>query len=235
MKRWKAFWDELVNLVLPPACIVCGARIDDQAQVICSDCETGVRPPAGSRCPVCGEAMSGESCVNCQHEEFAFDSYHAMFGYQGTVRDLVHQLKYEGFISPAGYFAAQMSELMQDDEQLRSCDLVCSVPLHRVRKRERGYNQSELIAYAAAVLAGLPYTQPVVRRTYTRSQTRLSRAGRKKNLQGAFKVSEPELVRGKKVILVDDVFTTGTTLHEVAKELKHAGAEQVMALTVARA
>lgn len=235
MKRWKAFWGDLVNLVLPPACLVCGARIDDQAQVICSDCETGVRPPAGSRCPVCGEAMSSENCANCQNEVFAFDSYNTMFGFQGTVRDLVHELKYEGFISPAGYFAAHMSELLQDDEQLRNSDLVCSVPLHRVRKRERGYNQSELIAYAAATLAGLPYAQPVTRNTYTRSQTKLSRAGRKKNLQGAFTVHEPELVRGKKVILVDDVFTTGTTLNEVAKELKNAGAEKVMAVTVARA
>jgi hypothetical protein len=122
--------------------------------------------------------------------------------------------------------------LIESDPQLQDHDFLCPVPLHRVRKRERGYNQSELIAYAASVISGMPYAEPLKRRFYTRSQTLLSRAKRHKNLLNAFKVINANDVKGKRIIVVDDVFTTGSTLNEIAKTLLAAGAGKVTALTV---
>ena len=190
---------------------------------------------SGSSCPQCGAQVTGTECKNCAEESFAFDLTDSLFRYAGAIRELIHKLKYDGYVSPAGYLALPLAEYMQSHDEIKDYDLVCPVPLHRVRKRERGYNQSELIAYAAAQLADLPYSQPLKRRYYTRSQTMLSREKRKKNLHNAFVMVDQKAVQGKKVILVDDVFTTGSTLNEAAKELKAAGAGKVAAITVARA
>jgi len=114
-------------------------------------------------------------------------------------------------------------------------DCVCAVPLHRVRKRERGYNQSELLARKLASELGLPFVQPIYRRVYTRSQTNLSRQARLQNLAGAFALRKRSDIAGKRVILVDDVFTTGSTVNEAAQTLKDAGAAKVAVLTAARA
>ncbi len=235
LKRWKAFLGNLLDLAIPPSCLVCGTRIDDQKEILCSDCESRISMVSGDCCPKCGAVFSGSECSNCARESFAFDATDSLFRYAGSIKDLIHQLKYNGYVSPAGYLALHLADYLQGNEDLHEYDLVCPIPLHRVRKRERGYNQSELIAYAAAKLADLPYAQPLKRSHYTRSQTMLSRENRKKNLHGAFRVTNPKAVKDKKVILVDDVFTTGSTLHEAAKELKAAGASKVAAITVAKA
>lgn len=235
MKRWKAILVNLLDLMIPPACLACGARIDAQDEIICSDCEAKISIVSGNNCPKCGAEVSGPICKNCSNESFAFDSTDSLFRYAGTIKELIHQLKYHGYVSPAGYLSVLLAEYLQSNNEISNYELLCPVPLHRVRKRERGYNQSALIGYAAAQLMNLPYAQPVIRSHYTRSQTLLSRDKRKKNLHGAFRVKDPDAVRGKKIILVDDVFTTGSTLNEVAKELKAAGAEKVAAITVARA
>lgn len=235
LKRWKAFLDNLLDLAIPPSCLVCGCRIDDQKDILCADCESMISVVSGNCCPKCGAVVSGAECANCAKESFAFDVTDSLFKYAGTTKDLIHQLKYNGYISPAGYLAVPLAEYLQSDADLKDYDLICPIPLHRVRKRERGYNQSELIAYAAAKLAEMPYAQPLIRSHYTRSQTMLSREKRKKNLHGAFAICNRDAVKDKKVILVDDVFTTGSTLNEAAKELKTAGAIKVAAITVAKA
>jgi len=114
-------------------------------------------------------------------------------------------------------------------------DLVTAVPLHRVRERERGYNQSELLGRALAFELGIPFAQPVLRHQNTRSQTNLSRQARLDNLSGAFALRRNADVAGKRIIVVDDVFTTGTTVNEVSHVLKAGGASRVAVLTATRA
>jgi len=235
LKRWKALLTDALNLVIPSACLVCGARIDEQSQVICEICEAKIALISSGVCPVCGSEIKDWPCEICLEEAFAFDSARSLFRFNGTIKDLIHALKYNGYESPAGYFALPMAELIESEPALQEHDYICAVPLHRVRKRERGYNQSELIARSVAYLADLPYETPVSRKVNTLSQTLLSKARRVKNLSGAFKVKNPNLVSGKKIILVDDVFTTGSTLNEIAKLLRSAGAKQITAITVARA
>lgn len=235
MKHWKALLAQLRDLVIPPACLACGNRIDDQAQVICESCEAKLSPCGGNLCPVCGSEMSERLCEVCLEEDFSFDRAKSAFRYATPVKELIHALKYNGYQSPAGYFALPLAELIETEEDLQSYDYICAVPLHKVRERERGYNQSDLIAYALSALSGISYVNPVKRRVNTLSQTLLSKSHRVKNLNGAFTVTDLNLVQGKKVIVVDDVFTTGTTLNEIAKVLHQAGAEKICALTAARA
>ncbi len=235
MKLWKAWLADLLNLFFPPACLVCGHRLVDQKLVICEACEARVALVSPAGCPVCGSENQNNPCEVCAEEHFAFSSVRSVFKYRGPVKDLIHELKYNGYNSPAGYFAVPLGELIESDPELQDHDFLCPVPLHRVRQRERGYNQSELIAYAASVISGMPYAEPLKRRFYTRSQTLLSRAKRHKNLLNAFKVINANDVKGKRIIVVDDVFTTGSTLNEIAKTLLAAGAGKVTALTVARA
>ncbi len=226
---------DLLNLIIPPACLVCGQRLDEQAQIICEACEAKIAPLGSNICSVCGSESTGNPCKVCAEEHFSFDSARSVFKFDGPVKELVHQLKYNGFLSPAGYFTLPVAELIDSNKELQNYDFICPVPLHRVRERERGYNQSALIAYGSAALTGIPYAEPVSRKIYTRSQTLLSKALRVKNLKGAFVIRDKSAVAGKIILLIDDVFTTGSTLNEVAKTLLAAGASKVTALTVARA
>ncbi len=226
---------DLLNLFIPPACLVCGARLENQSQVICGNCEAKISLVGQNVCPVCGSENPEIPCTLCAEVHFTFDAAHSVFKFKGPVKDLIHELKYNGYSSPAGYFALPLAELIEISPALKNHDYVCAVPLHRVRRRERGYNQSELIAYATSMMAGIPYAEPVYRCINTYSQTLLSRAKRATNLKNAFKIKKNADVNGKKIIVIDDVFTTGSTLNEIAKTLRSAGAAKVTALTVARA
>ncbi|MDY0150970.1 MAG: ComF family protein [Candidatus Cloacimonas sp.] len=235
MKPWKDLFAPLVDLLIPSACLACGARIDDQQQVICENCEAKLSLMGNNTCPVCGSELTQNGCEVCLEEDFAFDKAQSLFRYSSPVKELIHTLKYNGYLSPAGYFALPLAELIEADDSLQGYDYLCAVPLHPVRERERGYNQSDLIAYSLSVLSGLPYINPVFRRVNTLSQTTLDKAHRAKNLSGAFTVPNHSMVQGKKIIVVDDVFTTGTTINEIAGVLRQAGAIKICALTVARA
>lgn len=225
----------MLELIIPPACLVCGERIEDRTQVICADCETKIAFMGEGTCPVCGSENKEFPCEVCAEGNFEFDSARSVFHFTGAVKELIHILKYEGYVSPAGYFALPIAEMIDSEPDFKDHDYICAVPLHRVRKRERGYNQSDLIAFAVAALTNLPYVNPIRRKINTFSQTLLSREHRIQNLNGAFTVKDKNQVQGKKIILIDDVFTTGSTLNEIAKTLHCAGADKISAITVARA
>jgi ComF family protein len=149
---------------------------------------------------------------------------------------MIHSLKYRGVAELADPLARLLAQLLVRDFPGRRWDLVVPVPLHRVRQRERGYNQSALIAQRLAGMLGWPFDGRLIRRTRpTRSQTHLSRAERLVNVTGAFSCADPPRVRGLQVLLIDDVHTTGSTLNETAKALKEAGAAGVFALSATRA
>jgi ComF family protein len=144
---------------------------------------------------------------------------------------MVHSLKYEGLWTISDWFANQMFRVLLQGKTLAGVDVVTAVPLHRVRRRERGYNQSDLIAKALASRMGKPFTdKALVRTCYTTSQTLLDRRERRKNLIGAFKAAKKG-IKGRSFLLVDDVFTTGTTVNEASKVLLNEGARDVFVMT----
>lgn len=204
------------------------------------------------RCGGCGAAGKGLWCESCDaraqrllpHDrmrrvaltapwesvEFAVASA-ALFA--APLREAIHALKYDGTPGMSEPLARLMGEALQPGDH--ACDAIVPVPLHPARQRERGYNQSELLARQLGGLLGAPLDGRVLRRArHTHYQAQLGAAERRLNVQGAF-VAVAERARGKRILLVDDVLTTGATLGECAMALIGAGATYVSAITLARA
>jgi ComF family protein len=218
---------------------------------VCQDCLAAVRPLSDGVCSVCGERLVGPSafvndrgeasCPLCRRIEPVFARAVAYGSYNGGLRDLIHLLKYQRMRPAATVLGRMLAEAIAGlaPSFQGDCPVVVPVPLHQGKLRERGFNQSELIARSALKLkpAGLEMTlQPATleRRRATQSQTGLSRDQRRENMRGAFLAAKPVSIAGRSVLLVDDVFTTGTTVSECARILRRAGATRVWVATVAR-
>jgi ComF family protein len=182
-----------------------------------------------SFCYICGKPSKGILCDGCKknfeekrvNKIFFPDADHLsqvyiVFEYEGEVRRLIEEFKYEKRKEIARYFSQYFSGLPLD------YDFIVPVPLHPTRLRERGFNQSEVIAKGLAKVYGIPLAKKgVKRRKYTLKQANLTRSERLENLSGAFFVSHPERFRGKRILLVDDVYTTGATMENLAKAFKN--------------
>jgi len=166
-------------------------------------------------------------CGRCRTEENVFDFARSAVFFNDTAREVVHHLKYAGRVSLAVPIGKMLCEIMKSETF--AADVVIPVPLHRRRERQRGFNQAELIAKELK----LPLACGLIRRRKnTATQTGLSRSERMKNLAAAFELCGG--VQGQKVILVDDVLTTGATMNEISRVLKRGKAERVEVLTFAR-
>ena len=210
-----------------------------------------MRPIAGGVCSVCGERLlspyavagaHGEPrCGLCRRIEPPFARAVAYGSYEGGLRELIHLLKY-GQVKPAASVLGRMlAEAIESLESKFPDDIVTvvPVPLHRAKRRERGFNQAEVIARAALKLhpahGRLQMCDAVLqRKRETLSQTGLTSHQRRENMRGAFVVTRPDAVKGRPVLIVDDVYTTGTTVSECARVLRRAGATKIWVATVAR-
>jgi ComF family protein len=160
----------------------------------------------------------------------------AAYRSRGVVRQLIHDFKYNKQLHLRHVVAGWLVATLDDPRlQGRRFDLVIPVPLHPTRKRERGFNQAELLAEALSAHANLPMRNALERIRYTTTQTAFDRSERMENLHNAFRLRKMADVRGLRVLLIDDVLTTGSTLSECARVLKAAGAISVHAATAARA
>lgn len=230
----------LVSLFYAPYCAICFAPVE-HSEYLCDACALAaprIKPPF---CSTCSEPFSGAitetfSCANCAHRLLHFESAVAAYRSRGVVRKLMHDFKYGHQIHLRFPIADWLVETL-DDPRLRDrrFNAVVPVPLHPARKRERGFNQAELLAELLCARANLPLRCSLERIRYTTTQTAFDRAERMENLRHAFRLREKSDVRGLRVLLVDDVLTTGSTLSECARVLKRAGAISVHAATAARA
>lgn len=238
--------------MFPSDCRICGEPLVRISRLpVCEDCLEQIRPVGGKLCSVCGErvlsayAVHGSDgslrCQLCSRVELPFARAVAYGSYQGGLRELIHLLKYNG-IRPAasvlGRMLAEAISAMQPAFGPAPVALI-PVPLHKTKRRERGFNQAELIARAALKCnsaAGqlVLRDQVLLRQRETQSQIGLTSHQRRENLRGAFAVTRAQEVKGKEVLLVDDVYTTGTTASECARVLRRAGATRVWVATVAR-
>ena len=234
-------------VLFPSECRLCNTSLLNISRLpVCDECLALIHPLRASVCVLCGERlapaqllMGDGQCVHCRQLPPAFARAVSFGEYEGELRGLIHLLKYES-VTPAapvlgGMLATAILELLSACES--SLPIIVPVPLHRGKRRERGFNQAELIARAAVQQLPQPLeiaTRVLVRHRRTESQVGLTREQRVENLRGAFRVVDRAKVAGRNVIVVDDVMTTGATLSECARVLKRAGAEQVWAATVAR-
>jgi ComF family protein len=208
-----------------------------------------LRPLAGSFCSVCGEALLSPAfldraepqCGLCQRTNPPFEKAVAYGSYDGGLRDLIHLLKYQQVRPAAAVLGRMLAEAVAGLETTLPAGVitVVAVPLHSRKQAQRGFNQSELIARAALKQLARPErfqmsTDALARRRETGSQIGLTRHQRRENLRGAFSVADPERVAERNILLVDDVFTTGTTASECARILRRAGAARVWVATVGR-
>jgi ComF family protein len=221
--------DAILNLLFPQACVLCGTAVRERrCSVACPECWSKLEPIPQPFCLQCGmpAAAIETLCGACRRGDHAFDFARSLYLFNEPMRGIIHHLKYSARVSLARVLG----------EQLRACiarggfqaKVVLPVPLHRSRERQRGFNQAALLGHQLGIDVN---SRLLRRRKNTPSQTGLSRSQRALNLAAAFEV------RGKPpetVLVVDDVYTTGSTLHEIAKTLKRAGVSRVEVLTVAR-
>jgi ComF family protein len=216
---------------------------------VCQNCLESMSPIAGGLCGICGErlfssyaAASAEGevrCGLCRRIEPVFARAVAYGSYESGLRELIHLLKYGGVRPAANVLGRMLAEAisMIESEFLAETVALVPVPLHRTRLRQRGFNQAELIARAAMKLrpdVRLLLCPALERKRETTSQIGLTSHQRRENLRGAFGVLHPEAVKGREVLVVDDVYTTGATVSECARVLGRAGATKIWVATVAR-
>jgi competence protein ComFC len=224
----------LLDIIYPPICLGCGET--ESGQYLCNSCKDEISEVAGPSCHVCGHTITGAFCVNCASRPLAFSKARAAGDYSGVLRKLVHAFKYHG----SRCLASDLSTLMYEyaagrsDLDLRAVDCLIPVPIHAIRKRVRGYNQSELLAEGISRLSGIPTVSDAMARVvYTNPQVALSREQRMTNMKSAFKVIAPDKINSKRILLIDDVSTTSSTVYECSRILLDAGANDVQVLCLA--
>ena len=243
--------ESLFATLFPGDCRLCGAPLVTISRLpVCEDCLLALRPISGGTCSVCGErlvspfAFSGDhgepKCGLCRRLDPPYAKAVAYGSYAGGLRELIHLLKYEQVRPAANVLGRMLSEAIAVLQPLFGPIpvVVVPVPLHAAKLRHRGFNQSELIARAALKLlrSSALVLKPTLlqRRRDTPSQTGLTSHQRRENIRGAFSIANNSPMSGQQVLLVDDVFTTGTTVSECARVLRRAGVSKVWAATVAR-
>jgi competence protein ComFC len=251
--------DALVSVFYPAGCSLCERLLTRASRVpICDECLTSFATLAPEFCGICGspvvalfstpvsdrgapEAVSRDAehtslpgCIVCQGRTYAFERARSYAAYEGRLIRAIILLKFERIEPLGGWFATQLGEVAK--RHGLTADVVVSVPFHRQRERERGYNQADLIARPLARRLHLPYRPVLLMRTKPRPDKHiLSLSERWESVHGAFATREGSQVDNLRVLLVDDVMTTKATLDACAKALRQAGAKSVIGLTVARA
>lgn len=250
----KRIGNELLDLVYPPGlyCICCGKIIDDtRTYRLCNDCMKAMNWNTGRHCSKCGRPLAdtdpGELCFGCAREETAghehfFDRGHACTSYGACAQSVIFALKYGGRADIGDTLGEILSDYMlseyEADELAGMYDIVIPVPIHIEKLKRRGFNHAELISRGFVKRTGLRSDPGALIRTReTQPMKGLGPEERRANISGAFAIRNSRLPRieGARILLIDDIFTTGSTIDEIAKLLKSSGAETVDFLTFAAA
>lgn len=232
-------WSNVINQFFPKGikCILCGEELSHNTLYsICDDCMEKLPYNNGHNCLRCDRPINnmGNYCVNCKNGTLYFKNNKSLFLYKPPINTVVRKLKYDNrkFLSDTfgNMLAGEVSRMDHD------FDIVIPVPLFPKRQKKRGYNQSELLCGAMKEKLKMNVdTNVLIKIRNTRTQANLTRTERMENLSDAFMVKDRKMVKGKTILLVDDVFTTGTTINECAKTLIEAGAKAVYSITLAHA
>lgn len=240
---FSAAWDTLLNLIYPPTCRRCGRALETHGDGnICSQCWSGVVLCLANLCPTCGAPrdgnVQGPHCPECPPaKERHFTKARFASLYEGPVRDLVHLLKFgyrDDLAVPLGRLLLEAFDCHFADDRI---DTLIPVPLHRWRQFRREFNQSELLARNLCRDRQLELlTGNLIRHRPTRPQMRQTHDRRAHNVRGAFRLRNPLELEGRRVLVVDDIYTTGATVLECCRVLREQGrAEAVFVLTLTRA
>ncbi len=220
--------EELKDFIIPRFCFACSIKLNTKDKYLCKTCEATLINPSKN-------LMEREFERKFSDENIISDFYsNHVFLKDGALQHLIHKLKYESRLK-AGHFLGE--KIFNDGfKNIRTwnADLIIPIPLHKVKKAERGYNQSYYIAKGLAKKIRLPVeTKALIRKKYTESQTAFDISERRNNIENAFVVKRPKKIKERSIILIDDVITTGATVREAAEALLNSGAKKVYAVSAA--
>jgi competence protein ComFC len=231
-------WDWTLDALFPPRCSACSRF--SRARFCAQHAPTAL-PVAPPFCRVCASpfdplAKHDEKCADCRNAIHSFEAARAAWLYAGAPREAIHRFKYGGKSALATRLAPALLDLLRSDEVLSQhfFDCVVAVPLHPRRERKRGFNQSDLLARALARQLDVPSLALLQRIRATPPQVGLDAKARSQNVLGAFALHPRAQATNQRILIVDDVYTTGSTLRECAAVLKKGGALSVCAVTIAR-
>jgi ComF family protein len=224
----------LAAALFPPRCVLCSRELPG-LDILCPLCADELPTLCASRCQRCGEPVEDAAidlCIRCGTTLHAADHVFSLGPYRGDWGRLVRVFKFEREMAVGRWLGSRMAEMLIASDEGQDFSVVTFVPMTRRDRRARGFNQAEMLARIIARQAHLPFKRLLKKTRETRLQSRLSAADRTANLQDAFRLLPSEYER---VLLVDDIYTTGATVEECARTLKRGGAQSVAAMTVARA
>ncbi|MEA1972435.1 MAG: ComF family protein [Candidatus Cloacimonadota bacterium] len=226
---------KIVDLFFPSYCFSCSKKLGEE-NIICDSCRQKIEFIEKNICEKCGTLLENSNCDMCAETNYDFDQARSIFKYEGVIKDLIHCFKYDEKTKISNIFAEYAVDYLGKIDFIDDDYLFVPVPLHKVKHKMRGFNQAELIANSIANLSGNKVKKSIIKRNrFTKTQTKLGKVARIKNLESAFSFSKKFDFRNKKFLIIDDVFTTGTTVNEIAKLLKVHQAKKIKILTIARA
>jgi ComF family protein len=238
----KMIFKAFLDILFPPRCHVCRCYLAEPTEIhLCDGCRERIIPIDSPLCLICGvpfatENGSDHTCGHCLTTSRPFAGARSAARFEGPLQELIHRFKYGKKVHLSRPLGLLTAAALGNVAPLFSADYLVPVPLHRRRLRERGFNQSQLIGLILAKSWKIPLSVHNLRRIrWTKPQTGLSAAERERNIRDAFEVAMPGKFKGKRLLLVDDVYTTGSTVTECAKTLRQSGAKEVYVVTVARA
>ena len=222
----------IVELLYPNRCVFCEELCIEE---VCERCKQEVFYVKEPRCKKCGKPIryaTQEYCYDCENTKKLFDVGRSLWVHKGVVADSLYRFKYHRHKVNGEFYARAILQKYATTIYDWEIDTIIPVPVHKKRQAKRGFNQSEIIAKCMSQYLHIPTNTTVVERvTHTKPQKNLSGRRRRQNLRGAFKVVDKEKVT-KNILLIDDIYTTGSTLEEMASILKRAGARKVCFLTI---
>ncbi len=230
------------DILFPPKCAACETVLTrDSGDPFCPECLSTISFTAPPLCPSCGLPFpetegANHLCEDCILSLPPFSMARSLGKYEAALLDTIHLFKYHGKISAGEDMGRMMAKACYDSLVIENYSLIIPVPLHLKRLKERGFNQSLVLARQISKRFSIPIDFIALRRKiHTEAQVSLSGQQRMTNVRGAFEVADRSRIEGKKILLIDDVYTTGSTAKECSKILMKNGAKEVAVLTLARA
>ncbi len=244
LNRARNLSGELWNLFFPKRCELCFFALShDEISGLCEECKSSISPDDAPSCFVCGKPIDGSlraagiiRCGECRVKPPPVEMTVFAFRYEGSARKLIHRFKFNGRAGLATTIIAPMlCAKLQRGVKMDEVDMIIPVPLHHKRLLKRGFNQSYLLAREIGTTFSISVSADVIyRKTYTSAQFSKTRAQRKANVRNIFKLRKPSTIKSKRILLVDDIMTTGATMFEASGVLKKGGAKSVVCAIAAR-
>lgn len=227
LEHFHPYLEAVIDFVYPPYCILCEAHLNGTAKVICDECWHAL--------PLYDNSQDVFKALRIAAQDCGLQNILSAWEYCDAVETIIHEMKYFRKKCLSAKIGTEMARVMQQNQGYGRVDLLIPVPLHRTRLRDRGFNQSLLLAREISLALGMPVlTDVLVRKRNTRPQSNLGPGERRKNVDGAFEVTKAVSLVGKVVVLVDDVLTTGATLAACARTLHRSKARRILGITAAK-